>query len=193
MSHRQRPRDADPLPHPARELVGKLALESLEPGHGDETRRTLFPFRGRRLQLLEAKFDIALHRPPRKQGELLKDRGRQGLSAPARAFEEDLARSGRQEPGHDAEQRGFAAAGGAEDRDELLRVHPERDVLEGGHLLPAPVAIRLGQPVHDDAHGEARHSIPAPRCALPRPRWVVYHRRALERLSNAVGGCNEAE
>ena len=40
--------------------------------------------------------------------------------------------------------------------------------VERDQILAAPVTIGLGQPVHDDAHGEARHSIPArtPACLV---------------------------
>ena len=44
---------------------------------------------------------------------------------------------------------------------ELLGLHGEGDLLERDQLLAAPVAIGLGQPVHDDAHPETRHSISA--------------------------------
>src|SRR5215470_11904141 len=85
-------RDTDPLAHPPRELVGILALEALEAGHGDETRRAVPTFRGRHTKLFEAELHVASHGPPWKEGELLEHGGGERLMGAALPLENDLAR-----------------------------------------------------------------------------------------------------
>src|SRR2546429_295912 len=63
-----------------------------------------------------------------------------------------VARADRHEPRDEAEERGFAAAGGSHDRHELAAADVERDVLDGGEF---PVLARqretLGHLLEDDA------------------------------------------
>ncbi len=64
------------------------------------------------------------------------------------AIEQDAPRIGMLEPGDDPEQRGLAAAGGPQQRDELARREIERDVVQGNEL-----AEGLADALDRDAHG----------------------------------------
>src|SRR5205823_8265129 len=62
---------------------GVLALEALEPGHGDKTTDPRPAFRGWDVELLEAEGNIGLGRGPREESELLEDGGGERLAGPS--------------------------------------------------------------------------------------------------------------
>src|SRR5439155_26615599 len=62
-------------------MVGVLALEALEPGHGDKTTEPRPAFRGWDIEPLEAEGNIGLGRAPREESELLEDGGGGRLAA----------------------------------------------------------------------------------------------------------------
>src|SRR5699024_7960671 len=53
----------------------------------------------------------------------------------------DLAAGGLEQAGDDVQQRALAAAGGADDADELVVVDVQRDAVEGYHLAVAAVGL----------------------------------------------------
>src|SRR5438445_10333579 len=63
--------------------MGVLALEALEPGHGDKTTDPRPAFRGWDIELLEAEGSIGLGRAPREESELLEDGGGERLAGPS--------------------------------------------------------------------------------------------------------------
>ena len=63
--------------------MGVLALEALEPGHGDKTTDPRPAFRGWDIELLEAEGNIGLGPGPREESELLEDGGGERLARPS--------------------------------------------------------------------------------------------------------------
>src|SRR5262249_56998691 len=118
------------LAQAARELMGVLAVEGLEPGHGDETGGAGPAFRGGQAQLLEAEFHVASRRPPREERELLEHGGGERLPGAALPLEDDLAHGGVQQSPHAIEEGGLAAAR----RPEGRRALPGRD--RDAHTVP---------------------------------------------------------
>src|SRR5690606_24994309 len=127
--------------------------------------------------------DVFRHRHLGKEREVLKDdadvaplRRQVGGVPPA---DQDAAFIGRFKPRDHADQRGLAAAGGADHGQELALVHGEMDAVDGGD-----VAETLGKSYQLEAH---------PRCppralfcrggSLSRARWI--HREAPSMSRNA--------
>ena len=55
----------------------------------------------------------------------------------------------------DVHQRGFAAAGGADDGDELPDFNVQRDIIQGADLLPAQVVVLAQIADFDQCHTRA--------------------------------------
>ena len=131
----QRPRQRHALLLPARELVRKPSTAAFQPhqlqglGHA---RSLLGPG-----QLVDAESHVALHAQVRKQGVVLEHHanaprfGRhiQLRTAHQLALEADLAGRHGLEPRHGAQQRGLAAARGADQHADIARTQPQRDAL----------------------------------------------------------------
>jgi hypothetical protein len=137
----QRSRQGNPLLLATRKLAGPPRF------HGPklhEIQHGIHPFGDIRLvpaQHTEAETDILRHRQMREQrvilehrvdGALIRGQVRQRL-----AIEPHLAAGQGLEPGHDPQQRGLAATGGAEEGEELIVQNIQRHVLKGHHLLGA--------------------------------------------------------
>ena len=136
--HRQGARHFEPLLHAAGELGGIGLFKAFEADHLDVVGDALRAFR--RGELEEAEADIAFDGEPGKDAALLEDEDAAGIgSGDYLAIDADLSAGGGEEAGHGAEQRRFAAAGGAEEADELSFGNFEVDVFEHGVLLPSRV------------------------------------------------------
>jgi len=97
---------------------------------------------------LEREADVFFYSEPRKQGGFLKDEGDllAGVDG-GHAVDGDGARGAWREAGDEFEQRGFAAAGRADDGDELAALDAEVDVVEDARaakLLPVLVKRTSG-------------------------------------------------
>src|SRR5262249_16361812 len=119
-------------------------LEAVEPNQVDEGLRPPVTFVAREPHPLQAVEDVAAHRLPRKQREMLKDDAAiRARRADRLALEEDLAGFRGGEAADEAEQGQLATAGGSEQRDEFTPPHVERHVLEREHRPPAWWAIAM--------------------------------------------------
>ena len=151
----QRPRDADALLHAAGEFMRIVVRDIAESDETDEMPRKLAPLRHRDAVELERELDIAEHRAPRQQAEVLEHHA--GVLARARhrrSFDGDMALVRRDEAGGEPQQRGLAAAARAEQRDELTLAHRRGDAVERHHQL------RLFGPAEAHAHGkELAHAV----------------------------------
>ena len=150
--HGESPSDADPLAHAPRELMRVLRLEAGETGERDVLARAADAVGRRHAELLEAELDVRLHGAPGEQGGLLKDHRRRRPARREVALELDHATARPREPGDDVEERGLAAARGADQRDELLRLDGEAHAPERLDGLAPAIGVRLRDPVDDDAH-----------------------------------------
>src|ERR1700758_3676709 len=91
---------------PEQSARGALALRAVEPAH------------------LQTKLDILAYRLPGEQRILLEHHAARGAGAVhALAVDRDDACGGLEEAGNGIEQGGLATAGGADDGDELARLH----------------------------------------------------------------------
>ena len=103
---------------------------------------------------VQTELDVLQHRQPRQQREALEDHGDVRVRAVDRpSVVEDLAGSGAQEPGHEAQQRALAAPTPSEECHDLALADRHAHVLEHRHGPPA-VGLRKG-PAHV-AHLEHR-------------------------------------
>ena len=147
--------DADPLPHPTRQLVRVLRLEAGEPGHVQLVSRATRALRRGDAHLLEPELHVGLHRAPRKQRELLEDHGGGGAARRQLAVEPDRALARRQQSRDEIQQRRLAAARRPEHRDELLGVDDEIDAVERTQGVAGAVGVDLRHALDDDAHASA--------------------------------------
>ena len=136
--HRQRAGDADALLHAAGDLRRPLVLgvrhvHQLEVVHAPSRgarRATSLP----RNTLSTASCDVVVDGQPRQQRVVLEHHGAVRARLVDLAVLEEHAAGGRlEQPGDDVEQRGLAAAGVADDRDELALLDAQRDVVQ--HLV----------------------------------------------------------
>ena len=106
----------------------------------------------RMAQCLQAQGHVAAHRAPGKQRGVLEDDDARGIGlGDGRAVLRHGTGRGRVQPGHQAQQRGLAAAAGAQQGDELARPHLQADLVE--HLQRA---LSLAEPVADGLHIDGR-------------------------------------
>src|SRR3989441_13097190 len=142
-----------PFAHAARQLVRMIALEAGETDPGDPVGHA----RARRSRVdpteQERQTDILGDGLPGKEGVALEDEAQARVDpVDGLPVQADAARADRHEPRDEAEERGFAAAGGSHDRHELAAADVERDVLDGGEF---PVLARqretLRHLLEDDA------------------------------------------
>ena len=97
---------------------------------------------------------VLLHGQPGKEREVLEHDGRARMDALERdSVLFDAARARRNQADEDAQERGLAAARGAEDGHDLARAHLEIDVLQDGARAPRLVGVDL---VHAADGGDGR-------------------------------------
>ena len=163
----QRARDTDALLHAAGELVRIVVREIAEPDELDEMPRDLVPLLDRDAVELQRELDVADHRAPRQQAEVLEHHA--GVLARLRhrrSFDGDATFVRRDQSGGEPQQRGLAAAARAEQRNELTPADRRVDAVERHHEvgllgLPKPHAHgeELAHAVIDD-HGRGRRAAP---------------------------------
>ena len=117
----QRAGDGDPLLHAAGEVVRVGVGEFLELDQRELLERDLLALRLRHALHLQAEGDVAERACARKElGEVLEhDAAVHAAPGHRLAADADLAAGGREEAGDDVEQRGLAAAAGADEAEEL--------------------------------------------------------------------------
>ena len=159
------PCEADALAHTARQLFGIGGFESIEAYEVYGLQGALAALLLRQALRFEAQFDILEHRKPRKKREGLKDHGDAVRRPDDRApVNRDLTFAWGQKARDDAEQRGFARAGPAEERHNLVVVQVQIDIIEheqiAGHAALEEVADMLD--------GNQRLHFGGPRCGHAR-------------------------
>src|SRR5215470_709367 len=130
---REGPRDRHPLLHPPGELPRIVVAEPLEADQTQERARALASLLEGAAGQLERQPDILDHRPPIVEHGGLEDDAVvtvQPRLARRLPVHPDAARRGLDEVADDPQERGFAATGRPDDRDELAAVHPERQVAQ---------------------------------------------------------------
>ena len=139
---RQCSRDRDPLLHPARQLPGIAFAKPREIDRLKAFCHASATFIRRDGLVPKGKLDVSVHRCPRKQGAavLLKDHGEAGWHASYDlTLKPDRSARGAQKSGKGLEQRGLAAARGADDRDDFARLDRKADT--GRDDLPRCVSV----------------------------------------------------
>jgi hypothetical protein len=132
--------DGDALLLPARQLPRPAAGVVGQPDLGERALDAHPPLGG--AQLAEAETDVVGDGEPRQEPRLLEhDADRRVRLADRLAVEPDLAFARAVEAGDQAQKRGLAAAGAADERDDLGLAHGER---HAGERLRA-VRIGLGE------------------------------------------------
>ncbi|GAA2082693.1 hypothetical protein GCM10009801_42630 [Streptomyces albiaxialis] len=108
-------------------------LEAVEADEGEELPCPFRPFAPRYADGLQAELDVAARGAPGQQGVLLED-GAPVVAGPrhGHAVDQDAAGCGPGEPAEQVEQRGLAAAGGADEDRELAGRDVQVDAVEGG-------------------------------------------------------------
>ena len=130
----ERAGEADALLHAAGQLVREMALEAGEPDHLDQRLRDLAPRLARHALELEAELDVVLHGAPGQQPELLEHHRAVGAGPGDRlAVHADVAGVRLDQPEQDIEEGALAAAGGADDRQELALADVDVEVLQRAH------------------------------------------------------------
>src|SRR5215470_1536406 len=148
---RKRACDGGALLHAARELRRIAVLEALEADQLDEGLRALLALGARHALPLEAVKNVGAHRLPGKQREVLEHDAAVGPGASDRlAFDQDAAALDREESTDQIKQRRLAAAGGAEQRQELPCAHRKRDVIEREHWPAAWRPVGMLNLLDDD-------------------------------------------
>src|SRR5213083_534763 len=156
---RERAADRDALLHAPGELARVLAREPLEAERAEELRRDRAPALGGHAPELEAELHVLERRPPRKEARVL-EHGRDAARVGPRdrlAVDQNAPAVRVNEAPEHSEERGFAAAGGADQRAELALAYRERDVVE---RLDRPRAgrITLGDVLDRDEPGGCLHT-----------------------------------
>ena len=136
----------------ARELTRIALAERIEPNHGKGIRDAVVDLARLKSLASRAEGDVLDRGHVREEGVLLKDgvdRAKVRRNADHRAaVDADFARGRLDEPGNASQQRGFAAAAGAQKGDELAPPDLERHPGESPHG-----AISLDEAVDDDHIG----------------------------------------
>ena len=145
----ERAGDADALLHAARQLR-RLAVGRVAEAHEVEHAARVLGHLGARpgaVARAHGEGDVAERGEPRQQRVRLEDHGaverRAGDLAPVH---DDGAGIGRFQPGEDVEDGGLAAAGVADEHDELAPLHAEPHVAEHGPVAVAPGDALDAQP-----------------------------------------------
>ena len=154
----QRAGDGDPLLHAAGQMVRERAGELLQLDQAQLFARDFLAFLLGNALHFQPERDVAERGAPRKQlGEILEHHAAVHAVAGHRlAADADLARGRRQESGDHVEQRGFAAAGRADDAEKLGSVDIEADVLDPRHFAAGRVVDQRHVANFDRGHGLSR-------------------------------------
>ena len=132
---RQRPRNRDPLLHPARQLPRVVLLEAGELDEVDHLADTRGTPRAVPAEHLERQRDVLRHRPPVVEHRRLEDDAVVAVETrtPRRLpVHGHIARRRLDDVSDDPQQRGLSAAGWPDQRDELAAIDLEVDPLECG-------------------------------------------------------------
>jgi hypothetical protein len=154
------------LAHAARELARQRALETVQADQLDRRSGLLRALGRRHAARLEPELDVLLHRQPGKERKRLEDhadaahRPLQRLAAIVH-----LPGVGRDQPGHDAQQRALARTGLAEHRDDLALAQREVHALEDDALVPVGRAKALAHALQLEDSG-ALGGVSRHRCIL---------------------------
>ena len=133
--------EADALPLPARELVRIAVAERRQPHALQPRLRALQRLGPRHAGDLQADGDVVARRLPRHHRVLLEEVAGMPVEARQRRPEhEGLAGGRRQQPGRHVEQGGLAAAGRADDGNELVRA--DLQVRPGDRRIAGPAGHR---------------------------------------------------
>ena len=130
--------DPDSLLHPTGQTLGKMVLESRQTRQAEKCLRRRAPLVLRDALHLETELDVLPHRLPGEERVLLKDHAAicAGLGDHL-AIDADAPGGRLQETRKGVEERGLAAARGADDRHELAWRDIDGDVADGeGRALP---------------------------------------------------------
>ena len=130
---RERPCDADSLLHAAAELRRMMVGEARKSDKLEHLQSAFLALGFRELDDLERELDVLLNRPPFVENRALEDHAvlaTEPCLARSSAVDRQRTLAGVDEVGDHAEQRGFSAAGGSEQRDELAAVYRERNIRE---------------------------------------------------------------
>ena len=127
----ERARKADALLHAAGQFVRIVTFETRKPDHHDQSLGDLPPRSGRHALEFEAEFDIALHRAPRQQPELLEHHGAVGARTGDRlAGHLQIAGIELQQAEQDVQERALAAARRPDDRQKFTGPDVDVEVLQ---------------------------------------------------------------
>jgi hypothetical protein len=152
----ERARDRGALLHAAGKLGGIAVLEAGEADEIDERLCAGFALGARQALALQAVEHVFAHRLPRKQREMLEHDAAVGAgTAYRRAVHQDCPGLDRQEAADEIEQGRLAAAGRAQQRQELALANFQRDVLQRQHLAPHRRPVVMAHLVDDDLTGAA--------------------------------------
>ncbi len=140
------------LLHAAGEFVRTLVTEILQPHQFQQLLAAGDFLRGDATVLMaHGKGQVVADVQPRQQGRSLEDDADLVTRAVHRtAVDADLAVGWPYQPGEDAQQRGLAAARGAEHRDELVAADVETGVVQRHHLAAIGGGEDLADPVEAD-------------------------------------------
>src|SRR5262245_10342382 len=146
---------ANPLPHSTREVVWIARFESRQAYLPDVTGRNLKALVARNPAQLQPEGDVAQHRGPGKEGEILENKGplRSG-AVHFFAFNPDLSGARRNQSGDDLEKSCFAATTRPQERGKPTAGYFQSHVLE---RLDA-IVVRLAEPAYcNDRFGRHRY------------------------------------
>jgi hypothetical protein len=134
--------DTHALLHAAGKFLGIGGFETVEADSIDDTQRALVALDGRHAAGFERSLDVFENREPGEERETLEDDGDVGRFAlHGLAVPEYCARGRGRESRQHAEQSGFAAAGSAEQRDDLAGIDGE--IGGGDDLDAAAIGLRI--------------------------------------------------
>ena len=162
----QRPHQRGALLHAAGKLARKAAAEAFE---ADAVEQFVDPDPVRLGALdLERKVDVGVEVAPGQEVRLLEHHADLRVRAGHRlAVEQHLAGGEAMQPGHRPQERGLAAAGRADDRDDLA-VHDVERAAVDGEQVARPGVVHLGGALHPELRLRgmpSRHR--SLRCPLP--------------------------
>ena len=147
----ERARDRGALLHAAGQLRGIAVLEAVEADEIDERLRARLACVTRQPHSLETVKNVAAHRFPGKQREMLKhDATIRARRAHRLALDRDRAGLDREKAADQVQQRRLPAARWPEQGDEFAGTHIERDLLEREHRPSARRAVDVAHALDDD-------------------------------------------
>ncbi len=143
--------DRGALLHAAGQLRWVAVFEAAQSHEIDKRLRPAFALGARHALPFESVEDVGADRLPRKQRKMLEYNAAIGTGRRDRLpFHDDAAGFGRQKSADQIKQRGFAAAGGAEQGHKFARAHVKRNVGQRQHRSAARRPIGMVHPFDDD-------------------------------------------